>query len=376
MSESPRVRLRELGVAIGDLPPGPGNAITDVAGVRVGHTTIIEGEGALRPGFGPIRTGVTVVLPHGEDLYRQKVCAAVHRINGFGKPCGFEEVRELGVLESPIALTNTLNVWRVADALVEDALQQNPAIGIHTSTFNPVVGECNDGYLNDIQGRHVQAEHVAAALAAARRSGDFAPVAEGCVGGGTGTRCYGWKGGIGTASRVAGSNGQWTLGVLVQSNFGSPEALTVAGMPLGRQLKAHNLPAQGGNLDPDRSTDKGSIMMVLATDAPLDSRQLQRICGRAVAGLARTGSHLGHGSGDFAIAFSTARRIAHWPEGALRSEPHLVDEAALNTLFTAVIEAVEEAVLNSLCMATTLTGRDGHVCFALPLDRIRAGLRR
>ncbi|MEZ4835148.1 MAG: P1 family peptidase [Caldilineaceae bacterium] len=358
-TETPKNRrqLRERGIVIGALPTGRRNAITDVDGVRVGHTTCVEGGGPLQPGIGPVRTGVTVILPHADNLYRHKVRAAVHRINGFGKACGFEEVRELGVLESPIALTNTLNVWRVADALVDDALRQNPDIGIHTSTFNPVVGECNDGHLNDIQGRHITAADVHAALVAARSSEDGAPVAEGNVGAGTGTSCFGWKGGIGTASRVIPVEvGGWTLGALVQSNFGRPEQLVVNGDAVGRRLRPADVVNEG------TSEEKGSIMIVLATDAPLGSRQLGRLCARVAAGLARTGSTIGHGSGDFVIAFSTATCIAHDPQTITRPETVLADEGrVLSYLFDAVVEAVEEAVLNSLCMAETMTGRDGHV---------------
>lgn len=346
------------------LPPGAGNAITDVAGVRVGHSTLITGSGPLHPGLGPVRTGVTVILPHAGNLFRRKVRAAVHTINGFGKPCGFEQVRELGQLETPIALTNTLNVWRVADALVDHALGQNPGIGIHTSTVNPVVAECNDGYLNDIQGRHVRAEHVFQAIATAASGA----VQEGAVGAGTGTSCYGWKGGIGTASRVtpteAGSN---TVGALVQTNFGRPEELCFGGIPIGRDLRP---PAELPH-------EAGSVVVVVATDAPVDDRQLRRLCVRAGAGLARTGTTIGHGSGDFVIAFTTANARNH-PNGddhclLTRAESRAADEAAvLGGLFPAVVEAVEEATLNALCAAQTTIGRDDHVRFALPLERLEA----
>lgn len=384
-----RARLRDLNITIGALPTGPNNAITDVRGVRVGHTTLIRGKGALQPGKGPIRTGVTVILPHAGNLFREKVRAAVHTINGFGKPCGFEEIRELGVLESPIALTNTLNVWQVADALVTDAIRQTPEIGISTSSFNTVVGECNDGYLNDIQGRHVRAEHVEAALRAARESGDRAPVEEGCAGAGTGTSCFGWKGGIGTASRVvAQGSSSWTVGALVQSNFGSPEQLIVNGDPVGQRLRPPSphhtqeaparpgqegtAPARTGDTDDPGDGEQGSIMMILATDAPLESRQLHRLCVRATAGLVRTGSHIGHGSGDFVIAFSTAHRILHWADALTHTETSLAAESkAMAVLFSAVVEAVEEAILNSLCQATTMTGRDGHIRHALPLEALR-----
>ncbi len=364
-----RPRLRDYGLAIGQLPSGPRNAITDVLGVRVGHATRIQGEGPLRPGEGPVRTGVTLILPHTGNLFREKVRASVHTINGFGKPCGFEEVRELGVLETPIALTNTLNVFRVADALVTDALAQNPEIGVRTSSVNPVVGECNDGYLNDIRGRHVGAAQVAAALDDARSGQAGLPVLEGNVGAGTGTSCFGWKGGVGTASRVLPTEaGGWTVGALVQSNFGRPEQLLVDGLPVGRFLRP-----PGYRPQPER----GSIMVVLATDAPLTARQLHRLCVRAGAGIARTGSHFGHGSGDFVIAFSTAHRIQHWPPGLTGPVPALADEPrAMRGLFSGVVEAVEEAILNSLFAAETMVGRDGHVRYALPLEEIVERLGR
>ena len=351
----PRPRVRETGFRIGELPPGPLNALTDVAGVRIGHTTLVTGEGPLRPGVGPVRTGVTVILPHGENLFRQKVRGAVHTINGFGKACGFEEVRELGVIEAPIALTNTLNVGLVADALVEYALRQSPEIGVRTGTVNVVVGECNDGFLNDIQGRHIRAPHVHAAIEAAAEG----PVAEGTVGAGAGTTCCGWKGGIGTASRVLPAEaGGFTVGALVQSNFGRPQDLTICGVPVGRHLEP-----------PPPVVERGSIMIVLATDTPLDARQLHRLCVRAGVGLARTGSHHAHGSGDFVIAFSTAHRIEHSPAALTTTRTVLADEGgAMRWLFPAVADCVEEAILNSLFRAETVVGRDGHVRHALPVE--------
>ncbi len=359
-----RPRLRETGLAVGELPPGPWNAITDVAGVRVGHTTLIAGEGPLEPGRGPVRTGVTVILPHGGNLFREKVPAAVHTINGFGKPVGFEQVRELGTIESPIALTNTLNVGLVADALVEHAIRENPDIGIRTSTVNVIVAETNDGYLNDLQGRHVRAEHVWAAIATASEG----PVEEGAVGAGTGTTCYGWKGGIGTASRVVPPEvGGFTVGVLVQANFGRPEDLTVCGVPVGRFLLP---PPQ------DTGANCGSVVVVLATDAPLFSRQLHRLAVRGGAGLARTGTLHGHGSGDFVLAFSTAQRIPHEPGEPVATRAVLADEEkALEALFRAVVESVEEAVLNALFRAETMVGRDGHVRHALPIEPVVALVR-
>jgi D-aminopeptidase len=359
-------RARDLSLVDGTLPPGTANAITDVAGVLVGHATLTVGEGPLRPGQGPVRTGVTVVLPHGGNLFQEKVRAAVHTINGFGKALGFEQVRELGLIESPIALTNTLNVGLVADALVQHAIAQSPEIGISTSSVNVVVGECNDGRLNDLQGRHVRAEHVFAAIEAAAGG----PVAEGAVGAGAGTICFGWKGGIGTASRVVPEQaGGWTLGALVQSNFGYPHSLTIRGIPIGDHIQPP------GARPPAR--DGGSIMIVLATDAPLSDRQLGRLCVRASAGLARVGSVYGHSSGDFVIAFSVAERVPHRPLALTAAQTVLADEAgAIDWLFYAVAESVEEAVLNSLCMAETVVGRDGHTAHALPLDAVTALVRR
>jgi D-aminopeptidase len=359
-------RAREVGLIIGELPTGPHNAITDVAGVRVGHATLVTGEGVLQPGVGPVRTGVTVILPHDGNIFRAKVCAAVHTINGFGKVLGFEQVRELGVLESSIALTNTLNVGLVADALVQTSIRQNPSIGITTGSVNVVVGETNDGYLNDLQGRHVHAEQVFRAI----DSASTGPVVEGAVGAGTGTICFGWKGGVGTASRVLPMVlGRFTVGALVQSNFGRPRDLVIAGVPIGRSLQP---PSKGGETD-----DNGSIMIVLATDAPLDARQLQRLCARAGAGLVRMGSHHGHGSGDFIIGFSTALRIDHDPVELLATRAILVDETkVIGGLFCAVVESVEEAILNSLCCAETTVGRDDHVAHALPVDEVLKLIRR
>ncbi len=344
-------RLRDLGITPGRLPAGTLNAITDVPGVLVGHVTLIQGEGPLRPGHGPIRTGVTAILPHPGNLFQEKVPAAVQTINGFGKACGFLQVRELGVIETPILLTNTLSVSAAAESVISFMIEQNPAIGITTSTVNPVVGETNDGFLNDIQGRHVRPEHVRDCIRSARGG----PVPEGNVGAGTGTVCYGFKGGIGTASRQI--EGEFILGALVQTNFGSRRDLMVTGLPLGALLEQDPMPKAG----------PGSVMVVLATDAPLDSRQLGRLAMRAAFGLARTGSYCSQGSGDFVVAFSTANRRAHHPAAQVENITRLPDEhPAFEMLLLGVVEAVEEAVLNALVAAETMTGRDGHTVHALP----------
>lgn len=345
-------RLRDLGFTPGYLPTGAYNAITDVPGVLVGQVTLIAGEGRLQPGGGPVRTGVTAILPHNGDLFREKVVASAHTVNGFGKAVGFEQVRELGVIETPILLTNTLNVWRAADAVVTYLLRQNPGIGITTSTVNPVVGECNDGFLNDIQGRHVKPEHIQEAVEGAQGG----VVAEGNVGAGTGTACYQFKGGIGTASRRALD---FTVGALVQTNFGQRRELRVLGVPVGRHLMECMLPQPGA----------GSVIVVLATDAPLDSRQLGRLARRAALGLARTGTISDNGSGDFVIAFSTSNRQQHDFQSVVEATSRF-HETGINALFAAVVESVEEAVYNALTAAETMTGRDGNTLHALPVDTL------
>ncbi len=333
---------RDLGLEIGKLPPGPLNAITDVQGVAVGHTTLSEGA---------VQTGVTAILPHGGSLFREKLPAAVTVFNGFGKSAGFVQIEELGTLESPLVLTNTLSVGTAADALVRYMLDQNPEIGATTGTVNPVVLECNDGaWLNDISGLHVKAEHVAEALAAAAPRG----FAQGAVGAGTGMSAYGLKGGIGSASRLVPISGRdYVLGALVLSNMGRLADLTVSGQPLG-PLIAQRMKQQ------DASAEQGSIIVVLATDAPLSERQLRRLSARATAGIARTGSHFGSGSGDIALAFSTAQRIPHTPPKGSRLRLEQLHEDRLDLLFRAVIESTEEAVLNSMLYAAAAGGRDGR----------------
>ncbi len=364
-----RPRARDIGLDIGILRPGRLGAITDVRDVKVGHCTLVEGEGILIPGKGPVRTGVTAVIPHEGSLFREKVPAAAYAFNAFGKSVGLQQVNELGNLEVPVLLTNTLNVPLVADAVVEWSVRENPEIGIRTGTVNPVVGEVNDGFLNDIQGRHVRREHVFEAIGAARPG----PVEEGSIGAGLGCSCLGWKGGIGTSSRVLpASGGGYTVGVLVQTNFGG--ILTVNGAPVGRELGRHAFRRDLPQEDLGTQEPGGSVMVVMATDAPLDQRQLERLAKRASLGLARTGFIGANASGDFFIAFSTAFRVPH--EGQLALQREIASNDAMSALFLAAIEATEEAVLNSLLKATTVTGRDGNVVEAIDIGALLRVLRR
>lgn len=358
----PRQRVRDLGIAIGQYAPGPLNTITDVAGVKVGHRTLISGEGALKPGQGPVRTGVTVIVPR-DDVWRKKVPAGVFVLNGTGEMTGLSWVAESGFLEYPIALTNTLNVPRVANGVMSWMIKRYPSIGIEDDTLTPVVAECDDGRLNDIQGRHVSEQDVMAALDGASSG----PVMEGTVGAGTGMVSYGFKGGIGTASRrLPESEGGYTVGVLVNANHGRRPELMVGGVPVGRLYEA--VPPVAQALLPGQS--EGSIIIVVATDAPLDGRQLTRLAKRAALGLARTGSTARHGSGDFILAFSTGNIIPHYPQAPTFQQTHLAD-THLNPVITATVEATEEAILNALTMATTVVGRDGHRFDAINLDRLK-----
>ena len=353
-SEQARVRARALGLPMGELPPGSLNAITDVPGVRVGHTTLIHGSGSLIPGQGPVRTGVTVIIPR-EDVWHKKVPAGGFVLNGTGEMTGLAWVEESGFLEYPIAITNTLNLPRVANGVMSWMIGRYPGIGISDDTLTPVIAECDDSRLNDIQGRHVSEADVMKALDQA--SGG--PVPEGSVGAGTGMMAYGFKGGIGTASRIVSSGGQFTLGVLVNANHGHRSELIMSGVPVG---KLYGSSATQG--------PEGSIIIVIATDAPLDARQLKRLAKRAAMGLARTGSTIRHGSGDFILAFSTATVIPHYPEKATYPITAFAD-THLNLLFTATVEATNEAILNALTMATTVIGRDDHKAEAIDLGRVR-----
>jgi len=361
-TEEPRLRARDLGIVIGIYPTGPLNAITDIAGVKVGHTTLISGEGPLKPGVGPIRTGVTVVIPR-DDVWHKKVPAGSFVLNGTGEMTGLAWVAESGFLEYPIALTNTLNVPRVTNGVMNWMIQQYPEIGITDDTLTPVVAECDDGRLNDIQGRHVSEMDVAKALEGAASG----PVNEGTVGAGTGMISYGFKGGIGTASRkLPDKEGGYTVGVLVNANHGRRPELVVSGIPVGRLYDASA--ATGPTAQPGQS--EGSIIIVIATDAPLDGRQLTRLAKRASLGLARTGSTARHGSGDFMLAFSTANVIPHYPKEPTYTFTHLAD-THLNPLITATVEATEEAILNALTMATTVVGRDDYRAEGISLARLR-----
>jgi D-aminopeptidase len=350
-SDQTRPRLREFGIETGIFKPGQLNAITDVEGVLVGHVTLIKGDN--------IRTGVTAILPHDQNIYQFKVPGAVYVANGYGKLMGSTQVQELGNIETPIILTNTLSVPTAADAVIDYILylKGNENVG----TVNAVVGETNDGDLNDIRGRHVKKEHVLEAI----RKASSGPVEEGCVGAGTGTSCYNFKGGIGTSSRVLPAElGGYTVGVLVQTNHGG--VLQISGVPLGVKLERYSYSRYV-----ERETE-GSCMMVVATNAPIDARNLKRLAKRALLGIARTGGYYSNSSGDYAIAFSTAEglRIPHRSRNATQTE-ELLRNDKMSPLFLAAAEAAEEAILNAMFKAHTLEGREGHKLEALPLDKVK-----
>lgn len=370
-AQAARPRAREVGVKIGVLPTGPQNAITDVAGVAVGQTTIIRGNN--------IRTGVTAILPHGGNLFGEKVPGAIFVGNGFGKLAGSTQVNELGEIETPILLTSTLSVPKTADFLMDYMLGLPGNENVRS--INPVVAETNDGGLNDIRGRWVTRDDVFGALKNAKSDS----VEEGSVGAGTGTVAFGWKGGIGTSSRrLPESLGGYTIGVLVQSNFGG--VLSIDGVPVGEELGQFYLKnsigtARTGSINdlrdprsaiPDLQSGDGSIIIVIATDAPLDHRQLSRLSARSMSGLARTGSSMTNGSGDYAIAFSTQNRVR---SSESKRAVTVLGNDAMSPLFQAVIEATEEAILNSLFKATTVTG-NGRTVEALPIDRVREIMKR
>ena len=360
---SDRPRARDLGIEVGVFEPGAQNAITDVEGVRVGHATVVD-----EP---DVRTGVTAILPHGGNPYHSRVPAAVFVGNGYGKLLGVTQVRELGELETPILLTCTLCVWKAADAMVEWMLARDGMEDVRS--LNAVVGETNDGGLNDIRSRPIDPEHVVSALEAASSG----PVEEGAIGAGAGTVAFGWKGGIGSSSRVLPESlGGYTVGVLVQSNFGG--ILQIAGAPVGRELGQYSFAGQVRGeeaYDPDADVQEwGSIMIVVATDAPLSSRNLERLAARAIMGLSRTGSYASNGSGDYVIAFSTANGVRRGTRGGEHRVERLAN-SSMSPLFQAAVEATEEAIYNSLLKAETVTS-NGRTVEALPIDATVEILRR
>lgn len=360
-----RPRLRDLGVSIGRFEPGAVNAITDVAGVRVGHVTLVDGEGPLRPGFGPIRTGVTAVFPAEGDLFHHRVFAGSHVLNGAGELMGLLQVNEWGICETPILLTSTLSVGRVADAAISWLWRRNPEIGGTMDVVIPVVAECDDAFLNDAVGRHVREEHVWAALDGAKAGA----VAEGNVGAGTGMQTFDFAGGIGTSSRrvdVAGRRA--TIGALVLSNFGALELLRVDGVPMGKLL--------GGSFASlPRRPPAGSAVVLLATDLPLLPGQLSRVAARGALALGRVGGHAANNSGEMVLAWSTANRV---PRERL-ARPLAIEMALdneLDPLYEATIDTVEEAVLNAICAGTAVRGQNGHAVPALPVEDVKAWMKR
>lgn len=350
ISSEKRPRMREFGIKTGVLNPGPLNAITDVGGVKVGQVTLIKGDN--------IRTGVTAILPHDGNIYKEKVPAAIYTANGYGKLTGVTQIDELGNIETPVILTNTLSVPTAANALITYTISLPGNEGVRS--VNAVVGETNDARLNDIRGRHVKEEHVLEAIKKAASG----PVEEGCVGAGTGTTCYGFKGGIGTASRkLPADKGGYTVGVLAQTNHGG--IFQINGFPVGVRLGDYNADT------PDEAED-GSCMIVVATDAPLDSRNLKRLAKRALLGIPRTGGYYSNGSGDYCIAFSTATGLRiPYPSKETTRKIEVLRNEAISPLFLAAAEAGEEAILNSLFKATDMEGRDGNKIRALPLDKLK-----
>lgn len=364
-----RQRLRELGITTGRLAPGQWNAITDVSGVRVGHTTLIQGDGPLVPGAGPVRTGVTAIFPHEANVSSDPVFAGYHVLNGNGEMTGLVWLEESGLLTTPIGITNTHSVGVVRDALVAYDI----AAGGGTMEFAwslPVVAETWDGFLSDINGLHVRAEHVFAAL----DNANSGPVAEGCVGGGTGMICHGFKGGSGTASRVLPAEaGGWTVGALVQANHGQRALLRVDGVPVGQEIGPDKVPLPWS----PKVDGSGSIIVILATDAPLLPNQCRRLAQRATLGVARVGGLGENSSGDIFLAFSTGNRGMYQQRDSKKPfAVQMLSHDALSPLFEAAAEATEEAILNALCMATTTTGVNGRTAYALPLDELRAVMQR
>jgi D-aminopeptidase len=359
MPMSTRKRLREIGVSIGRYPTGPLNAITDVGGVRVGHTTLISGEGKLERGKGPVRTGVSCVMPH-VDVYRERLIGGQFVLNGAGEVAGLTQVAEWGLIETPILLTNTLSVGKVSDAAVKWMSKKHPGIGSDEDVVIPVVGECDDSFLNDAVGRHIRSDHVYNAIEKATAG----PVQEGSVGAGTGMMTCDFKAGIGTSSRTIQADvGVYTLGVLVLTNFGVMSNLRIDGVAVGELLLPEFAHLQ------KRVSNYGSVIAIIGTDAPLSASQLGRLSKRSALGIGRCGSYAAHGSGEIILAFSTANKVPRISEGMTHKIEILLDRA-IGPLYEAVIEATEEAIVNALCMADDMTGQGGNFAPALPLDRV------
>jgi D-aminopeptidase len=361
VSEDKRLRARDLDLPLGRFEPGKHNAITDVEGVLVGHSTIIKGEGKLKVGEGPVRTGVTAILPNEANIFMDRLAGGAFVLNGAGEVSGLTQVLEWGLIETPILLTNTMSVGAVSDGVARYMVEKHPGIGEEHDVIIPIVGECDDSWLNDIAGHHVTEKHVREAIAAAKGG----PLAEGSVGGGTGMITCDFKAGIGTSSRkLPEVFGGYTLGVLVMSNFGKVHNLRVAGMPVGEFL------AEKLKNTRRREHSYGSLIGVVATDAPLLSHQLTRLCKRVALGIGRVGSYAAHGSGEIVVGFSTANVIPRRTRKMVYKMKILLDQR-LDPLYEAVMEATEEAILNSMCMATSMTGVNGNFVPALPLDEVR-----
>lgn len=365
ISDSPRMRARESGVRIGRYETGRYNAITDVRGVLVGHSTIVSGSGKLRRGHGPVRTGVTAICPSLGDVFNERVIGGGFVLNGAGEVSGLTQVMEWGLIETPILLTNTLSVGSCSQGLVKYMVERYPGIGIEQDVVIPLVGECDDSFLNDIGGRHVKAEHVYEAITSARSGA----VEEGNIGGGTGMMTCDFAGGIGTSSRrLPAAHGGYTIGILVMSNFGRMADLRVDGVPVGSALEPECAERKR------RTTFYGSIIAVLATDAPLLSHQITRLCKRVALGIGRVGSYAAHGSGEIILGFSSANTISR----RTRKHTHqltVLDDSHINRLYEATIEATEEAILNAIFVAERMEGVNGHVAPAIPLQRVREVLR-
>jgi D-aminopeptidase len=357
----PRCRVRDLGLVIGRDQPGPNNAITDVGNVRVGHCTLISGEGKLRPGIGPVRTGVTAILPAGGDVFNQRVLGGCFTLNGAGEVSGLTQTQEWGLIETPIFLTNTLSVGTVSEGCVRWMVERYPGIGREHDVVIPLVGECDDSWLNDIAGRHVRQEHVFQAV----ESATSGPVLEGSVGGGTGMITCDFKGGIGTSSRkLAAKDGGYTVGVLVMTNFGHLIDLRMGGVPVGEVLSPLYDSLR------KRRQNFGSIIAVFATDAPLMTHQLSRVAKRVALGIGRTGSYAAHASGEIILGFSTANRV---PRQRKDRTYHLevLSDTHIDPIYRVAVDATEEAILNALCMASTMVGANGRVAPGLPLGQVR-----